>query len=185
MDYPSNIGLNQLNNKTRKIALLAVLTATSIATNYLMIGVINVKLMDLIVFTSGYLLGSGLGAFTGVLVWLVYGTINPFGFSLPIFLSTMVGESFFGFAGGLFRNRSNDEKSGFDPWIAVTGFLLTLIYDLFTNIVSGLTAGIPIIIALITGIPFSLAHMLSNTFFFGFGFNPLTSQIKKVMKENE
>ncbi len=166
----------------QKISLIAVLAATAIATNYLMIGTLNVKLMDLIVFTSGYMMGSWLGAFTGALIWLVYGTINPFGFSLPVFISTVIGEAMFGIAGGLFSNRTSG--SGFDPWAAITGFLLTFVYDLFTNIVSGLTAGIPIPLALITGTPFTLAHTISNTVFFGFGFMPLVNSINKVMVRN-
>lgn len=163
----------------RKIALVAVLAATAIATNYLMIGTLNVKLMDLIVFTAGYILGSGLGALTGGLVWLVYGTINPFGFSLPVFVSTVIGEAMFGIAGGFFSGKGSGV--GFDSWAAVTGFLLTFVYDLFTNVVSGITAGIPIQLALITGIPFMLAHTVSNAVFFGFGFKPLVNSINKVM----
>jgi hypothetical protein len=180
LDHPSNDGLDQSRINPKKIALVAILAATAIATNYLMIGAINIKLMDLIVFTSGYILGSGLGAFTGGLVWLVYGSINPFGFSLPIFFSTILGEAMFGFAGGFFSGKKATRV--FDPWAAITGFLLTLFYDLFTNIVSGLTAGIPISLALVTGIPFMLAHMISNTIFFGFGFKPLVNSISKVMK---
>ncbi len=183
MDDPSNDGLNRPRINPRKISLVAILTATAIATNYLMIGAINIKFMDLIVFTSGYLVGPGLGAFTGGLVWLVYGTINPFGFSLPVFISTVIGEAMFGIAGGIFSGRKSGK--GFDPWVAVTGFLLTFVYDLFTNIVSGVTAGVPIPLALITGTPFALAHMISNTMFFGFGFRPLMNSINKVMKKDE
>ena len=172
--------MDQSNINPRKLALVAILAASAIATNYLMIGTLNVKLMDLIVFTAGYILDSRLGAFTGGLVWLVYGTINPFGFSLPILISTIIGESMFGFAGGLFSGKVKGKS--FDPWVSATGFLLTFIYDLFTNIISGLTAGIPIPIALITGIPFTLAHMVSNALFFGFGFRPLVNSIGKVMK---
>lgn len=178
MDDPSNMRL-LLTRSTKKLALIAILTATAIATNYLMIGTVNVKFMDLIVFTAGYLLGSGLGATTGVLVWLVYGVINPFGFSLPIWISTIIGETMFGIAGGYF-SRQQIEGIGFDPWTAATGFLITLVYDLFTNIVSGATVGIPISIALLTGIPFMLAHTVSNAVFFGFGFKPLAAAIKKV-----
>ena len=180
MDDPSNAGLDQPKISPRKIALVAVLSATAIATNYLTIGTLNVKLMDLIVFTAGYILGSGLGAFTGGLVWLVYGTINPFGFSLPVFVSTVVGEAMFGAAGGLFSGKGSGV--GFDSWAAVTGFLLTFVYDLFTNIVFGVTTGISIQFALITGIPFMLAHTVSNAVFFGFGFKPLVNSINKVNK---
>ena len=183
LDDPSNTSLDQPKINPRQISLVAILTATAIATNYLLIGALNVKFMDLIVFISGYLMGSALGAFTGGLVWLVYGTINPFGFSLPVFISTIIGEAMFGIAGGLITKR--DSGIGFDPWAAVTGFLLTFIYDLFTNIISGVTVGVPIPLALITGTPFALAHMVSNTVFFGFGFKPLVNAINKVMKKDE
>lgn len=182
LDYPSNSGLVQSKITPRKISLIAILTATAIATNYMLIGVVNIKFMDLIVFTSGYLMGPSLGAFTGVLVWLIYGIINPYGFSLPVFMSTVTGEAIFGIAGGFFSEINPSDGAGFDPWLAVTGFLLTLIYDLFTNIVSGLTVGIPIALALVTGIPFALTHMLSNAIFFGFGFRPLVNSINKVIK---
>ncbi len=185
LDDPSNTGLHQSKITPRKISLIAILTATAIATNYMLIGVVNIKFMDIIVFTSGYLMGSSLGAFTGGLVWLVYGIFNPYGFSLPVFISTVTGEALFGVAGGLFSGKHTSEGTGFDPWLAVTGFLLTLIYDLFTNIVSGLTVGIPIALALVTGIPFSLTHMLSNAIFFGFGFKPLVNSINKVMKNED
>jgi hypothetical protein len=169
-----------LTTDTKKISLIAILTATAIATNYLLIGAINVKFMDLIVFTSGYLTGSTLGAVTGILVWLVYGTLNPYGFSLPVLLSTMIGESLFGLAGGLYR-RSDGNAGGVDFWAGFTAFILTFVYDVFTNIVSGLTAGLPVPVALVTGIPFMFAHVLSNTVFFGLGFKPLTNSINKVL----
>ncbi|MCW4011581.1 MAG: hypothetical protein NWF07_01175 [Candidatus Bathyarchaeota archaeon] len=169
-----------LTTDTKKLSLIAILTATAIATNYLLIGTINVKFMDLIVFTSGYLTGSTLGAVTGILVWLVYGTLNPYGFSLPVLLATMIGEALFGLAGGLYRG-SERGTGGVDFWAGFTAFILTFVYDVFTNIVSGLTAGLPISVALVTGIPFMFAHVLSNTVFFGLGFKPLTNSIHKVL----
>jgi hypothetical protein len=179
LDDPSNTRL-LITTNTKKLALISIMTATAIATNYLMIGTLNIKFMDLIVFTTGYLLGTSLGATTGVLVWLVYGVLNPFGFSLPIWLSTMFCETMYGASGGYFAQQRLD-GIGFDPWIAATGFLVTFVYDLITNIVSGVTVGIPIKLALITGIPFMLAHIASNTVFFGFGFKPLAAAIRKVM----
>jgi len=183
LDDPSNAGLDQPKINPTEIALVAVLSATAIATNYLMIGTLNVKLMDLIVFTAGYLMGSVMGAITGGMVWLVYGTLNPFGFSLPVFISTVIGEALYGIAGGFFKGKGSG--SGFEPWAAVAGFLLTFVYDLITSIVSGVTAGVPITLALITGVPFMLAHTVSNTVFFGFGFKPLVNSINKVMRKDE
>ncbi len=139
------------------------------------------KFMDLIVFTAGFLMGPVMGVATGVLVWLVYGSINPYGFSLPILFATMFGESIYGVAGGFYKKFFQFDNPGIDLWAAVLGFLLTFVYDLFTNVVSALTVGIPVSVALVGGIPFMLAHVLSNTFFFGFGFKPLIYSIRKVM----
>ncbi len=181
MDDPSNDTLNSIDSK--KIALLSILSAAAIASNYLLIGVANVKFMDLIVFTSGFIMGPMMGALTGVMVWLVYGTINPFGFSLPILIATMTGEAMFGVVGGYYGKREPVSGYGISVWTAFIGFIITFVYDIFTNIVSAYTVGIPISIGLVTGIPFMLAHVLSNTVFFGFGFKPLSSSIGKVLGE--
>jgi hypothetical protein len=173
-----NSGIN-----TRKIALLSILSAAAIASNYLLIGVTNVKFMDLIVFTSGFIMGPMMGALTGVMVWLVYGTINPFGFSLPILLATMTGEAMFGIAGGYYTKNKQASGGGVNLWAAFIGFIVTFVYDVFTNIISAYSVGIPISIGLVTGIPFMLAHVLSNTVFFGVGFGPLSSSISKVLSE--
>ncbi|MES0324985.1 MAG: hypothetical protein ABUK18_03805 [Candidatus Bathyarchaeia archaeon] len=175
--------MNSSRTDPRKIAMVALLSAAAIASNYMLIGVANVKFMDLIVFTAGFIMGPTLGAATGVMVWLVYGTINPYGFSLPILGATMIGEAVYGVAGGLYGKGSRLSGWGIDPWAAVMGFTLTFVYDLFTNVVSAITVGIPVSVGLMTGIPFMLAHVLSNTMFFGFGFKPLSSSIKKVLGE--
>ena len=182
LDDPSSKLLRTLDNPSWRISLTAILAASAIATNYMMMGATNIKLMDFIVFVSGYLLGSGTGAFTGVLVWLVYGTLNPYGFSLPVFIATTLCETMYGLAGGLFASRGNN-GNGFSIWAAVTGFLVTFVYDLVTNIVSGYSVGIPVSLALVTGIPFMLAHTISNAVFFGVGFSPLTGSINKVFGE--
>ena len=182
LDDPSNVILNSRIG-SRKIALLSILSAAAIASNYLLIGVANVKFMDLIVFTSGFIMGPMMGALTGFMVWLVYGTINPFGFSLPILLATMTGEAVFGVAGGYFGKNNQVGGYGVNAWAAFVGFIVTFVYDVFTNIISAYTVGIPLSVGMITGIPFMLAHILSNTLFFGVGFNPLSSSISKILGE--
>lgn len=167
--------------KTKKIALVSVLSASAIASNYLLIGVPNVKFMDLIVFTAGAIMGSKMGVATGTLVWLVYGTINPYGFSFPILVATILGESIYGIAGGMYGKKSKIEVWGFDFSAAILGFLLTCGYDLFTNAVFAFTFGISFSLSLVAGIPFMLSHVLSNTLIFGVGFKPLINSIKKLL----
>ena len=181
-------GQNPTFTSTRKLSAIAVMTAACLATNYLLIGFVNVKLMDMIVFVSGVIYGPFVGMTVGAMTWLVYGTLNPFGFSLPILVATSMGESIYGLVGGLMGKialRESDYSRGNLLWktgfkFAVVGFLLTFIYDFFTNLVSGLTAGVPLYVAFMAGIPFALVHELSNTAFFMVGVTPLANAINRL-----
>jgi len=164
---------------TRELGFVGVMTGLCVASNYAMLGLPNVKFMDLFVFVSGYVMGPFVGVLVGCLTWLVYGTLNPYGFSLPILFATIAGESLYGLFGGLaakFRliDPCNRSFSSREFWVsnmkfAFLGFVLTFIYDLFTNVVSALVIELPIIPVIIVGIPFALAHETSNLFFFFFG----------------
>jgi hypothetical protein len=170
-------------SRTKKITVMALMIAAAIASNYVLIGVVNVKFMDLIVFTTGYILGTIWGASVGFLVWIAYGTLNPYGFSLPILFATALSETIFGLCGGLFPLKISLNE-GFVPnfRLAVTGFLLTVVYDIVTNIVSVITVGVPLGIGLIAGIPFSLMHEISNAAFFALGLPPLVRAINQFMR---
>jgi len=133
MDYPSNMvaALTAFPERTTKrAAMVAVLTAACVASNYALIGVVNVKFMDLIVFVAGFSLGPIVGASVGVLTWLVYGSLNPYGFSLPILVITSTGESLYGIVGGLLGRGSERVHRGVSDSakFAVVGFLLTFVY---------------------------------------------------------
>lgn len=180
MDHPSNIGLGQDQPAlTKKIATMTILTAAAVSTNYLLIGAVNIKLMDLIVFTGGYLHGSLFGTSLGVLIWLVYGTMNPYGFNLPTLIATSLSEALYGIFGGIIRGRV-EVKRGLNSSLrfGVIGFFLTLIYDIITNVATAWIVGIPVSAALIAGIPFSLLHQVSNTVFFAVGFPPLIQALR-------
>jgi uncharacterized membrane protein len=169
---------------TKRAAMVAVLTAACVASNYALIGVVNVKFMDLIVFVAGFSLGPIVGASVGVLTWLVYGSLNPYGFSLPILVITSVGESLYGIVGGLLGRGSERAHRGVSDSakFAVVGFLLTFAYDLVTNVVSGVSVGIPVHVALVTGIPFAIVHEVSNAVFFFIGASPLISAVDRVIR---
>lgn len=179
-----------LSLSTRELSFIAVMTALSVSSNYAMIGFTNIKFMDLFVFVSGYCFGSLPGILVGVFTWCVYGTLNPYGFSLPILIATALGEGLYGFVGGLSKELGLKvpglSKIGRkEHWIcnvkiAMLGFLLTFLYDLFTNIVSGLTVGLPIFVALINGIPFAVLHEGSNLAFFFWGGATLIMIIRRI-----
>ena len=172
-----------MNIPTRKLSFIAIMTSLCISTNYLLIGIPNVKIMDLLVFVSGYTMGSLIGAAVGVLTWLVYGTINPYGFNLPTLIATSTGESIYGIVGGIsmklgLRVGSNSPRIGGEFLtsglkLGILGFLLTFTYDLLTNVVTALVFGGSLILWIIQGIPFTVTHEVSNFLFFFISGGPL------------
>ncbi len=170
--------------KSKKASLIAVLVAACIGSNYALLGVANFKVMDLLVFVSGFVFGSTVGASIGVLTWMVYGVLNPYGFVPQIWIVTMLSEAIYGIMGGfLAKSISLADYSNSRVVVRVlfgaAGFLLTFIYDLVTNVAFALTFGIPIMAALISGIPFAIIHELSNLILFGVCSPPLISILEK------
>ncbi|MBC8497405.1 hypothetical protein H8D40_00335, partial [Candidatus Bathyarchaeota archaeon] len=60
-------------NQTKKISVIVMMTAACIGSNYAMLGVLNVKFMDVIVFITGLAFGSSMGMAVGFLSWAIYG----------------------------------------------------------------------------------------------------------------
>jgi len=176
----------------KKLSFIGIMTSLCVSTNYLLLWIPNVKFMDLFVFISGYTMGSLSGALVGILSWLVYGTINPYGFNMPTLIATCMGESLYGIVGGLserFGLRISSEQfraSGRKFWkenlkLGIIGFLLAFIYDLFTNIITAIIFEISIFVWIAAGIPFAIIHESSNfLFFFLFG-GLLINMIRKLM----
>lgn len=174
----------------RKIAIIAVLAALSIGTNYALLPFFNVKFMDFIVFVGGFCFGPFAGGLIGVISWAVYGSLNPLGFSFPVWLSTMFAEAiFFGVAGGLTarflvlpKNSSvSKDRTSVFVLFGVISVFLTFIYDFVTNAAYAYAYGINLIVAIIVGfIPFGIVHLLSNVIFFSLGCVPTINTILKV-----
>lgn len=173
-----------------KLALIAVLAALSIGTNYAMISFYNVKFMDFIVFVAGFCFGPVVGALIGITSWTVYGVLNPLGFSLHIWLATMFSEPIYGVAGAFLRksldinelNLMKKERVNFCIFLGTLGMLLTFVYDIVTNIVWGYVYNLNIFLAVIMGFfPFGLVHMVSNAFFFGIGGIPAINAVLSVI----
>jgi len=173
--------------KTVHVATIAVLVALAIGTNYALVGAYNVKLMDLITFVGGSLFGPFIGAFVGIFTWSIYGVLNPYGFVPQIWVATTLSETIYGVAGGVLGKTSvnfNDKRLGRMIFLGSVGFLLTLVYDFFTNIAYSQVAGQSLLVAMILGAPFTLTHEISNALLFGICFIPLISALKLVVGVN-
>jgi hypothetical protein len=88
-----------------RVALIAVFTALSLGTNYVMIDVPNVKLMDSFVFIAAFLFGLEVGFGSAISIWVIYGFINPWGQAgFPLFFFLVIGECFYAIAGAFLRH---------------------------------------------------------------------------------
>ena len=162
-------------SRVKRTALIACLAALCIGTNYAMFPIPNVKLMDAIVFTAGLFFGIVPGAAVAAIAWLVYGTLNPLGFALPILLTVIPSEMIYALAGHLLRRTAagNPESNvmGLERIIAfgALGLFSTLAYDLITNAVSGLVTYNSVWMGLLTmnvPLPLGIIHEASNFVFF-------------------
>lgn len=173
--------------KTFKIAIIATFTALSIATNYMLIGVPNIKPMDFIVFIGGFCFGPLVGITIGVLSWLVYGVINPQGFVPLIWLATMFSEPIYGIVGGLLAKSLsstsfNGQRLRLSVFFATMGFLPTVVYDLITNVSFAYANpyGTPIIVTIISGTLFAVTHEVANAAIFGVCSVPMILALRKI-----
>lgn len=173
--------------KVHKISLIIILVSLSVATNYALVSIPNVKIMDFVVFIGGFCLGPIAGALIGILTWAVYGVLNPYGFIPQIWLATMFSEGIYGLAGGLLgKNLAfgnlDDQRLGLSVFLGAIGFILTLAYDLVTNVAYALTSDLPIIVTVALGFPFTILHELSNAAIFAVGSMPIIKAVGKLVR---
>jgi len=172
----------------RDAAVTATLTALCLAGNYATVSLPNVKIMDMVVFSAGFCCGAPVGMMVGALSWMIYGSLNPYGFAPTVWIGTMAGESVYGLVGGLL-GRSNNRDSGGRAFpsrveLALWGVLLTLIYDIITNVAYAYTFNVPLPVAIATGwlIPpwFGVIHAVSNLVFFSIATVPIAKAVMSL-----
>lgn len=174
----------------RRAALLAVMTALCVGIQ-LTPRPPNVEATSLISFLVGFMFGAGFGATLGALTMFINGFLSPWGFAGIIMPYQMAGMALIGFTGGVYRKflGRNPVNMTSPPKILTleVSFLaafLTFIYDVLTNIGWALPSEVPIIVALIQGIWFSIIHIVSNVAFFGGAFFILVRIISNLLGEN-
>lgn len=173
-------------SKSKRICIITVIVALCLGSNYALSSIPNFKIMDFLVFISGWIFGPGIGASTGILVWMIYGVINPYGFVLQVWLATMFSEAIYGLAGGILGKKislSNPSSDylGVSVLLGAAGFILTLVYDFFTNIAYAVAFGVPIIVAIVMGVPFTIVHEISNAAVFAVCTVPLLNSLQKFI----
>lgn len=162
-------------SRTRRTAFIAILAALCISTNYVMLPLPNVKLMDVIVFSVGLSMGILPAVAIASVAWLVYGTLNPLGLAIPILITVVLCENIYALAARFLGKKSIDAISTGQLTVeqgvvlGTLGLFSTLTYDVITNAVSGVLAYNSVWVGLLTmNVPFPLGiiHEASNSVFF-------------------
>lgn len=148
----------------------------------------NVEFTSFFTFAVGFMFGSLIGVSFGSLIMFVNGFFSPWGFAGLNMPFQMVGMSLIGLAGGVYRKYAQSySTSAFFVEASILGAILTVVYDLITNLgvalsymVIGMDPTLAITAAIAYGAPFSLIHIFSNNFVFGVAFSPLVRALNHV-----
>ncbi len=178
---------NTAPQQLRLLVLSALFAAASAAVGYMLIMVPNVEAFSAFLFIGGYALGSSYGVSAAVIASLMYFGFNPQGGVFPPLLAAQIaGASMFAVAGSMFKRffqmRAVTKSFLNGISLSLTAAVVTLIYDLVTNIAYPLTTGQGfkgIVVVLAAGIPFSAVHLLSNMVIFYFLVPPLLELVRR------
>ncbi|HKA23834.1 MAG TPA: hypothetical protein VKF80_02505 [Candidatus Eisenbacteria bacterium] len=135
-------------------------------------------MQSVVVFAAGYLLGARAGAVVGGLAMGLYSLANPYGLAHPaVFASQVVGRAFVGLTGGwaakLGLPRSASARAAVLVAWAAAG---AAFYDTLTNVATGFAFG-AVLPSLVMGMPWALAHLLSNAAVYAVVGVPLTTAL--------
>lgn len=170
----------------RKLTLSGVLVALAIVLKLPLLSVPNIEFFTFTIFASGYLLGMLCGVVVGIISISIYTSlITPYGLPpLPIALAQILSMALVGFAGWLVsKSQIVTSFSSFVSFfvMGIFGLVLTIIYDLFTNLAVAFVMGqfLPVMFA---AIPFTLIHILSNVIIFVV-FTPFLLKVTRIQFE--
>ena len=152
----------------------AIFCAMAIAVGYSLMMVPNIELITVTIFLSGLTLNALWGALVGFVAMGIYSGLNPLGSGLgfpPLFLAQLISMSLCGVIGGFLKpffitNRYNISRL---VLLGLSGFVVTLIYDVLTLISYPIFSGLGVVgvyAALVKGLGFTLLHQLSNAIIF-------------------
>jgi hypothetical protein len=170
MSHPALDGITL--GGSRKVAAVSMFTALALATDYAMLPLANVKLMDCIVFICALTFGVSAGASVATLTWLVYGTVNPLGADSGPFLLLLIGSEMIYVVFGYLARRllSSDQSVPARSLLwGSFGLIGAFLYDVNTILTPYLILGQSLKVSLsemLFAVPFMLAHEVSDFVFF-------------------
>jgi len=157
------------SNKSRWVAVTAIMSALALVGNYVLVAIPNVELGSGVLFVTAYLFGLGMGIWCVFIVSIIYAFFNPWGPFIPtIWITQLIGWIFMVIAGMLMGRKDSDKSwtRGMQIELAIVGGVVTLFFDLITTLGYSIWFGVPYFIAVITGSTFIVLHVVSNAIIF-------------------
>jgi len=157
------------SNKSRWVAVTAIMSALALVGNYVLVAIPNVELGSGVLFVTAYLFGLGMGIWCVLIVSIIYAFFNPWGPFIPtIWITQLIGWIFMVIAGMLMGRKDTDKSwtRGMQIELGVVGAVVTLFFDLITTLGYSIWFGVPYFIAVITGSAFIVLHVVSNAIIF-------------------
>jgi len=168
----SSEGHKNQSPPVRRPVLLGLFAGTCIGLGYLLSGVPNVELMSLVAVLSGVVLGSRYGLVCGSIAATVYSLGSPYGVPMPLILGAqVVGLGVAGAVGGpsgrtIRRLQRAGRIRAALVAAALTGLVVTLVFDLLTNLAIVGAFDLEPMVVLVGAVPFFLIHGGVNTVVF-------------------
>lgn len=153
---------------SRKVAIVANMTALALLGNYALVGIPNVELGTVVIFITALVFGLPLGVWCALLTSIIFSAINPWGPFIPqIWLTQMIGWIYIAMVGGLIGGKNPDRFQKRTEMFVIGAFLAT-VFDLVTNIGYSLVYNVPYALAVVLGLPFMIVHVISNALILSF-----------------
>ncbi|MHA2309975.1 MAG: hypothetical protein ACXADC_10770 [Candidatus Thorarchaeota archaeon] len=156
--------------RSRQVSITAIMTALALTGNYVFVAIPNVELGSGILFVTAYIFGFQTGASCALLMAIIFGSVNPWGGLIPqIWITQVIGWLYIAAAGALLGQRKSNFENRIRPeWmLGFAGAFLTFFFDMLTNLGYSWAFGIPYWLAIVSGFPFMVVHIVSNTIIFG------------------
>lgn len=178
-----------------RIAFIATFTALAVVLGYLLAFIPNIELFTLVIFLSGFILGIREGVIIGALSSLIFVFFNPIGASPPpllvyqVFHYTLTGLS------GALTSKFLKNRKFYSPKedlyrlpimiiLGIIGLIITTGYQILSALVDVFvyfgTLG-EFLPYFLTGIPFTIVHIVGNVLGFTFILPGLIQLIYKLL----
>lgn len=158
-----------LIRRSRWLAITAIMTALALVGNYALVAIPNVELGSCILFTTAYVFGLVMAVWCTLMMSVLFSVFNPWGSFVPqIWFSQLLGWLLMDFVAAIMgHNTLERQKKTGHLELGIVGAVVTVFFDLITDLGFSWTSGLPYTETVIIGLPFMIVHVTSNAIIFG------------------